>query len=259
MSPVSADHGDEDDHGALLDQAGELEDGWRVWEFTVEEDGSDVYLYRLAGEMQYPLHVGTILYTADGQREAWSTFQGWRGEGIQVHSQATGSIVDTWEGERYGDFGLNTYLNDLDAGSYVLAVWWAAGDANWSYNLHGNDINLLDTTSGEDAFVHTTPSFNAPVNNQVWLGGPTSSHVLLGGQIDLVIDDTLLFYGFSRAFYTPYFALQTPEGQSELCPCRYFDATGEDALGPGDYTIEVTSAGVGDLIAGGADIDFPFE
>lgn len=261
-APALADHGDEDDHGTLLASADGLDNGWSVVEFEVEEDGTDLYLWRLAEDAHRPTHVGSALFSADGDLEAWSTLQGFGGEGLHVEPSATGTLADDWEDSEYpsGDAGSHTFVRGLDAGAYVFAFWWAFGETTGSsYAFHGDDVTVTGETTGDDAFVHSVSSFDGDVKAHAGTGATlTGSHALVGGEIDVDVDDTLVFYGHSRMAGTVHFALDTPEG-AEGCPCVQMDATGEDRMGPGAYGIELTAAGPGDIIAAGADIQFPFE
>lgn len=260
--PALADHGDEGDHGALLASGDELENGWAVVEFDVEEDDTDLYLWRLAEDAHRPTHVGSALFTADGELESWGTLQSFGGAGIHAGSSTTGTLVDDWEDVEYpsGDAGSHTFVRGLDAGAYVFAFWWAFGETTGSsYALHGDGVTVTGKTTGEKAFVHSISSFDGDVKAHAGTGATlTGSHALVGGAIDVDVEDTLLFYGHSRMAGTVHFALDTPAG-SEGCPCVQMDATGEDRMGPGAYGVDLTAAGPGDVIAAGADITFPFE
>lgn len=252
-SVTQADHQPET---PVLEQVEDLGSGWAAWSF--ETNGPQPGGELRVKDHTRPQQVGLALYDEVGELVTWSTLQTFGGDGVRIDGEAAGFEVhhDAYEDTPVPYDGVHFGFPDREAGAYQLVLWWA-GQGTWNYTLQGADgVELVAATGGENAFVYDGKAFeDAAVNAQAW-DQHRGLQVVADGEVSVEIEGTLLLAWTTRIAGPTLMTLEGP-GVQESCSCRKMDATGPDALGPGTYTLSLTTAGNGDTIAGGADVVLP--
>lgn len=240
----------------VLEEVEGLGSGWAAWSFetTGPQPGGELWVE----DGTRPRQVGLVLYDEVGELVTWSTLQTFGGDGVRIHGEAAGFEVhhDAYEDIPVGSDGVYFGFPDREAGAYQLVLWWA-GQGTWNYTLQGADgVELVAATGGENAFVYDGKAFeDAAVNAQAW-DQHRGVQVVVDGERTVEVEGTLLVSWSTRIAGPTLMTLEGP-GLQERCTCFMMDATGDDALGPGTYTLSLTAAGIGDTVAGGADVMLP--